>query len=90
MYVPFSLSQYKRAHPGQIDHRHPEVQEDFLRWGPWMLEVRPHIPWQISPIHDIPQTLGAAGFRIDAAKHIDYKFMLQWVRVGAQPEGTRA
>ncbi|KAL1708228.1 glycoside hydrolase superfamily [Schizophyllum commune] len=45
-----------------IDHRHPEVQEDFLRWGPWMLE-----------------TLGAAGFRIDAAKHIDYKFMLQWI-----------
>ncbi|KAL1741101.1 glycoside hydrolase superfamily [Schizophyllum fasciatum] len=45
-----------------IDHRHPEVQEDFMRWGPWVL-----------------QTLGAAGFRIDAAKHIDYKFMLQWI-----------
>ena len=55
-----------------------------------MLEVRPQIPSQSRPIYNIPQTLGAAGFRIDAAKHIDYKFMLQWVRVGAQPEGTRA
>jgi hypothetical protein len=23
----------------QIDHRHPEVQEDFLAWGAWVLEV---------------------------------------------------
>jgi hypothetical protein len=25
----------------QIDHRHPEVQEDLLSWGKWILEVRP-------------------------------------------------
>ena len=90
MYVPRSLPSHKRTYSDQIDHRHPEVQEDFLRWGPWMLEVRPQIPSQSRPIYNIPQTLGAAGFRIDAAKHIDYKFMLQWVRVRAQPDGARA
>ncbi|TRM64663.1 glycoside hydrolase superfamily [Schizophyllum amplum] len=45
-----------------IDHRHPEVQEDLLHWGDWILK-----------------TTGAAGFRLDAVKHMDYKFVLQFI-----------
>ncbi|KAF9475389.1 alpha amylase [Pholiota conissans] len=46
-----------------IDHRHPEVQDDLLSWGKWILE-----------------TTGASGFRLDAIKHIDRKFMVRWIQ----------
>ncbi|KIJ51076.1 glycoside hydrolase family 13 protein [Sphaerobolus stellatus SS14] len=47
-----------------IDHRHPDVRNDFLSWGPWVLE-----------------TVGSNGFRLDAIKHMDRKFVLEFVCV---------
>lgn len=46
-----------------IDHSHPAVQEDLLKWGNWILG-----------------TTGAAGFRLDAIKHFDRKFLLSWIQ----------
>ncbi|TFK28131.1 alpha amylase [Coprinopsis marcescibilis] len=54
-----------------IDHRHPEVQEDLLKWGNWILE-----------------TTGAGGFRLDAIKHFDKKFLLHWIQTVKQRSGN--
>ncbi|KAF8183952.1 glycoside hydrolase family 13 protein [Pholiota molesta] len=56
-----------------IDHRHPEVQEDLLSWGKWILE-----------------TTGATGFRLDAIKHIDRKFMVQWIQEVRRAIGSKS
>ncbi|KAF5326937.1 hypothetical protein D9619_004839 [Psilocybe cf. subviscida] len=55
-----------------VDHRHPDVQQDFLNWGPWILE-----------------TTGAVGFRLDAIKHIDRKFMLKWIQETRRASGRK-
>ncbi|KAI0749357.1 alpha amylase [Daedaleopsis nitida] len=46
-----------------IDHRHPDVREDLMSWGNWVL-----------------QTTGGAGFRFDAIKHMDRRFLLAFIR----------
>ncbi|SJL09793.1 related to alpha-amylase [Armillaria ostoyae] len=50
-----------------IDHRHPAVQEDLFSWGSWILQAA-HL-----------QTTGAVGFRLDAIKHIDQKFLISFI-----------
>lgn len=46
-----------------IDYAHPEVREDILNWGKWMVE-----------------DTGIDGFRLDAAQHISYGFIKEWIR----------
>lgn len=48
-----------------IDHHHPDVCNDLLNWGTWILS-------QLGP--------GAAGFRFDAIKHIDREFIATFVK----------
>ncbi|QRV75214.1 alpha-amylase [Ceratobasidium sp. AG-Ba] len=55
-----------------IDFRHPDVRQDMLSWGPWVLE----------------QT-GASGFRLDACKHIDRKFLREWLINARKIHGNR-
>lgn len=45
-----------------LDHNHPEVNEELKKWGRWFLD-----------------TTRADGFRIDAVKHIDFKFYNDWL-----------
>lgn len=45
-----------------IDHHHPEVYEDFYKFGKWAVDE-----------------LGVTGFRFDAIKHIDEKFIAKFV-----------
>lgn len=63
----------------QIDHQHPEVKEDLKQWGPWVLDVRYLRRYQT--LTDTVKTTGAAAFRLDAIKHMDYQFLLEWVRL---------
>jgi len=67
--------------PAQIDHRHLDVRNDFLAWGPWVLNVCPfglgHTRMILHASRD--QTLGSNGFRLDAIKHMDRKFLLEFV-----------
>ncbi|KAJ7104144.1 glycoside hydrolase family 13 protein [Mycena belliarum] len=53
-----------------IDHRHPDVQNDLLNWGTWILE-----------------TTGAIGFRLDAIKHIDRRFVLRFIKHARKQSG---
>ncbi|KAH9945446.1 alpha amylase [Epithele typhae] len=46
-----------------IDHRHPDVRQDLLEWGSWVLK-----------------TTGGAGFRFDAIKHMDRRFLLSFIK----------
>lgn len=63
----------------QIDHRHPAVQTDLLQWGCWILEVVSPVT-MLSPFSiSFHQTTNATGFRLDAIKHIDRKFLLRFV-----------
>ncbi|OCH94385.1 alpha amylase [Obba rivulosa] len=62
-YVDSELGNYDYLLGIDIDHRHPEVREDLLAWGNWVLE-----------------TTGAAGFRLDAIKHMDRTFLLDFLR----------
>jgi len=48
-----------------IDHRHPEVRDDTLNWGPWILKT----------LGD-----NAAGFRFDAIKHFDRDFLANFIK----------
>ncbi|XP_006459524.1 hypothetical protein AGABI2DRAFT_184188 [Agaricus bisporus var. bisporus H97] len=61
--VDNELGNYDFLMGNDIDHRHPDVREDFLKWGTWILE-----------------TTGASGFRLDAIKHIDRKFLVNFIR----------
>ncbi|KAF5391545.1 hypothetical protein D9757_002344 [Collybiopsis confluens] len=36
-----------------IDHRHPEVQKDFLSWGPWILETTGAVGFRLDAIKHI-------------------------------------
>ncbi|KZT00780.1 glycoside hydrolase family 13 protein [Laetiporus sulphureus 93-53] len=53
-----------------IDHRHPEVRQDLLAWGKWVLE-----------------TTGAVGFRLDAIKHMDRFFLVDFLKYVREATG---
>ncbi|KAF9066613.1 glycoside hydrolase family 13 protein [Rhodocollybia butyracea] len=36
-----------------IDHRHPDVQQDFFAWGPWVLEVTEAVGFRLDAIKHI-------------------------------------
>ena len=38
----------------KVDHNHPEVAQDLLSWGPWVLQVR--LPNDISGQALLPET----------------------------------
>jgi len=54
-----------------IDHRHPDVQQDLLEWGSWI----------VNSTH-------ASGFRLDAIKHVDYEFILKFLKHVRQQNGN--
>ena len=58
--------------PTQTDHRHPEVRNDLLAWGEWVLD-----------------TTGGTGVRLDAIKHYDHTFALEFVRQSAFQDQRR-
>ncbi|KAI0775233.1 alpha amylase [Trametes elegans] len=63
-WVDSELGNYDYLLGTDIDHRHPEVRKDLLAWGSWVLEV----------------TTGGAGFRFDAIKHMDRRFLLSFIK----------
>ncbi len=75
----FNLSAETHEHK-KIDYRHPAVQKDLLDWGEWILDVRDMQFIVFTNVMVHLQTTGANGFRLDAVKHIDRKFLLHWVR----------
>lgn len=66
----------------QINHRHPAVRDDLYAWGSWILDVC-SCNWQPSFVYSDAayQVTGGGGFRLDAIKHIDRRFMFEFVRV---------
>ncbi|KAF9267758.1 glycoside hydrolase family 13 protein, partial [Marasmius fiardii PR-910] len=70
--VDHELGNYDYLLGIDINHRHPEVREDLLRWGQWVI-----------------QTTGAIGFRLDAIKHIDWDFLLDFLRSTKQATNPR-
>lgn len=66
----------------QIDHRHPEVRKDLLAWGAWVLQVCNSASiWPDNGSLNGLQTTGAMGFRLDAIKHMDRRFLLDFVSI---------
>src|SRR5262245_13877518 len=63
----------------QIDYRHADVRRDLLKWGTWVLEVSGLVSSRNCFSFGCPKTTGATGFRIDAMKHIDRKFVRDFV-----------
>ena len=65
-----------------MDLQHPELKEDHKQWSTWVLDVGERAPLKMKNIWtEIEiQTTGAAGFRLDAIKHMDHQFLLEWVR----------
>ncbi|KAL9714038.1 hypothetical protein Ac2012v2_002345 [Leucoagaricus gongylophorus] len=61
--VDRELGNYDYLMGSDIDHRHPQVRDDLVSWGVWILN-----------------TTGASGFRLDAIKHIDRKFLMDFIR----------
>ncbi|KAJ7364056.1 glycoside hydrolase family 13 protein [Mycena albidolilacea] len=61
-HVASELGNYDYLLGVDIDHRHPEAQQDLLNWGVWILE-----------------TTGAVGFRLDAIKHFDRRFLYRFI-----------
>ncbi|KAG1747247.1 glycoside hydrolase family 13 protein [Suillus paluster] len=55
-----------------IDHRHPEVQNDLFSWASWILD-----------------TTGACGFRLDAIKHMDRRFLLEFIQRSRNHHGRK-
>ncbi|KDQ59237.1 glycoside hydrolase family 13 protein [Jaapia argillacea MUCL 33604] len=71
-YVDRELGNYDYLLGVDIDHGHPEVRQDLLSWGSWVLD-----------------TTGGAGFRLDAIKHIDRRFILDFLmKVRSEPGRT--
>ncbi|KXN84750.1 Glucan 1,4-alpha-maltohexaosidase [Leucoagaricus sp. SymC.cos] len=68
--VDRELGNYDYLMGNDIDHRHPDVKEDLLDWGSWILT-----------------TTGASGFRLDAIKHIDHTFLIEFIRSSRQKTG---
>lgn len=57
------------------------MQKDLLAWGAWVLEVTSNIfDYLLSSNWHWSQTTGAMGFRLDAIKHMDRRFLLEFVR----------
>ncbi|KAJ3547539.1 hypothetical protein NM688_g5396 [Phlebia brevispora] len=59
-----------------IDHRHPEVRRDLLAWATW-----------VPANNNSSQTTGAMGFRLDAIKHMDRRFLLAFLKTARQLKG---
>lgn len=47
-----------------IDYTHPDVREDVLNWGKWM----------------ISDEVGVDGFRLDAVQHYSFRFTHEWIK----------
>ncbi|KAG8809857.1 hypothetical protein FRC19_004941 [Serendipita sp. 401] len=62
--VDSELGNYDYLLGVDIDHRHPEVRGDFMKWGPWVLQ----------------ETGASGGFRLDAIKHMDSQFLCDFLR----------
>ncbi|KAG8838692.1 hypothetical protein FRB91_007462, partial [Serendipita sp. 411] len=62
--VDSELGNYDYLLGVDIDHRHPEVRDDFMKWGPWVLQ----------------ETGASGGFRLDAIKHMDSQFLCDFLR----------
>ncbi|KAG8832562.1 hypothetical protein FRC17_001125 [Serendipita sp. 399] len=62
--VDSELGNYDYLLGVDIDHRHPEVRDDFLKWGPWVLQ----------------ETGASGGFRLDAIKHMDSQFLCEFLQ----------
>ncbi|KAF8586977.1 glycoside hydrolase family 13 protein, partial [Ramaria rubella] len=58
-------SNYDYLMGADIDHHHPDVSQDLLNWGSWIVS-------ELGP--------GVAGFRFDAVKHIDREFISKFVK----------
>ncbi|KAJ7475864.1 glycoside hydrolase family 13 protein [Mycena latifolia] len=76
-HVDTELGNYDYLLGIDVDHRNPDVQKDLLNWGVWILEVI--ISVYILALHQLFQTTGAIGFRLDAIKHIDRRFLLRFI-----------
>ncbi|THH06432.1 hypothetical protein EW145_g4101 [Phellinidium pouzarii] len=61
-FVADELGNYDYLLGCDIDHRQPDVREDLLNWGSWILQVT-----------------GATGFRVDAMKHYDRRFLREFL-----------
>lgn len=51
-----------------IDYLNPEVREDVLSWGRWM----------------VSDLVGVDGFRLDAVQHFSWRFVREWVETVKQ------
>ncbi|KLO17207.1 glycoside hydrolase family 13 protein [Schizopora paradoxa] len=71
-HVDDELGNYDYLLGCDIDHTQPDVKEDLLRWGEWILE----------------QT-GGAGFRFDAMKHFDRRFLAEFIERCRRSLGSR-
>ncbi|KAH8118061.1 alpha amylase [Phellopilus nigrolimitatus] len=69
-FVANELGNYDYLLGCDIDHRQPDVKEDLLNWGSWILQVT-----------------GATGFRMDAMKHYDRRFLREFVERTKQTLG---
>lgn len=47
-----------------IDYSHPEVRQDVLNWGQWM----------------VSDQVGVDGFRLDAVQHFSSRFVREWIQ----------
>ncbi|KAJ7931533.1 glycoside hydrolase family 13 protein [Mycena leptocephala] len=72
-HVANELGNYDYLLGVDIDHRNPDVQRDLVDWG--------YTPCLRSDpfLNPIFQTTGATGFRLDAIKHIDQRFLFRWI-----------
>ena len=51
-----------------------------MAWGSWVLKVSILLGCHKESLTATTQTTGAAGFRFDAIKHMDRRFLLSFVR----------
>jgi alpha-amylase len=64
----------------QIDHRHPDVRSDLFAWSDWVLEVGSMESRLVWYLITRLQTTNAGGYRLDAIKHMDRRFLREFVR----------
>ncbi|CCA66645.1 related to alpha-amylase [Serendipita indica DSM 11827] len=62
--VDDELGNYDYLLGADIDHRHPDVQKDLEAWGSWVIQ----------------ETGATGGFRLDAIKHMDFQFLVDFLR----------
>ena len=57
------------------------MRKDLLAWGSWVLQVKAsRVRSMLLILMTTWQTTGGAGFRFDAIKHMDRRFLLSFVR----------